>query len=512
MTYNTKDKKIKTLKEIKKIIGEPPREKKVIMCHGTFDIVHPGHIRQLHYAKEKASILITSVTSDKYVTKGSGKPFVPQELRAKNLAVLEIVDYVIIDDDETPIKAIKKIKPDIFVKGFEYKKDDIHPKTQKEMKAVESYGGKLIFSPGDVIYSSTHILSTHKPKISYDKIISYMDTEEITFDDVIDTLSKFKNVKVEVLGDTIVDRYTYCNVLGPTTKTPTFSVKFDSSETFVGGAGIVAKHMKSLGADVKFTTVLGDDNLKNYVIKDLRSNNVKVDPIIDTDRPTTLKERFWADGYKMLQVDKVDNRIVSKNIVDQIVKRLNERKNDVVILSDFRHGIFNKVTIEDYRSALGDKTIIAADSQVSNRWGNILDFKNVDLIFPNEKEARFALADQDTGIRPLAWNLYKKSKSKYLILKMGEKGILVYRKPGEKPRDFFIIDSFAENVIDGVGAGDAMLAVTSLGYKCSNNILIGSILGNIAAAITCEKEGNIPVKIGEIKDRIKKIIKNGELG
>jgi bifunctional ADP-heptose synthase (sugar kinase/adenylyltransferase) len=233
--------------------------------------------------------------------------------------------------------------------------------------------------------------------------------------------------------------------------------------------------------------------------------------IVDGDRPTTLKERFWANGYKMLQVDRVDNRIVSRNIVDQIIEKMNERENDIVVFSDFRHGIFNKETIGYFRKAIKGNTIIAADSQVSNRWGNILDFKNVDLIFPNEKEARFALGDQDTGIRPLALNLYNRSNSKYLILKMGEKGILVYRKPGEKPRDFFIIDSFAENVVDGVGAGDAMLAVTSLGYKCSKNILISTILGNIAAAITCEKEGNIPVTVDEIGSRLEKIVKEGEL-
>jgi rfaE bifunctional protein kinase chain/domain len=508
MAFDTRDRKIKTVEELNKILGDPPRKEKVIMAHGTFDIVHPGHIRQLYYAKEKAPLLIASITADEFVGKRDGKPFVPQELRAKNLAALEMVDYVIIDHQEKPIDNILKIKPDLFVKGFEYQKDGIHPKTKEEIEAVSSYGGRVIFSPGDIVYSSTHLLTVHKPDISYDKLLSYMDADEITFDDILETLHQFKGKKVDVLGDTIVDKYSYCTVLGPTTKTPTFSVKLEESEKFVGGAGIVAKHVKSLGADVHFTTVLGDDDLKDFVLEDLKKWKIKTNSLIDPTRPTTLKDRFWADGYKMLQVDTVDNSIISDRILTEICNHLKTAKPDVLMFSDFRHGIFNREIIQVIMKTIGSKPVTVADSQVSNRWGNILDFKGVDIIFPNEKEARFALGDQDTGIRPLASKLYEKSNAKHLVLKMGEKGSLVYRQPGENPRDFYILDSFAENTVDAIGAGDAMMAVTALAFKCSNNILISSFLGNIAAALVCEKEGNIPVTVKEIEDKIHKIQEN----
>jgi len=505
MVFNTKDGKIKKIDELKKIIGNHPRKKKVIMCHGTFDIVHPGHVRQLYYAKEKAEILIASITADKYVEKGFGRPFVPQELRAKNLAALEMVNYVIIDENKTPIKNILNLKPDLFIKGFEYQKNGVHPKTKDEIKTVESYGGRVIFSPGDIVYSSSHLLTIHKPKISFEKLISYMDAENISFEDILDTLDKFKDTKVDVIGDTIVDKYSFCTVLGPTTKTPTFSVKLKSSEKYIGGAGIVAKHIKSLGADVKFTTIIGEDSLKKFVLDDLKKWNINTNVIIDPTRPTTLKERFWADGYKMLQVDVVDNSVISEKILEKICEITKKGNPDLIVFSDFRHGIFNKDTIKKILESSSKKAVKVADSQVSNRWGNILDFKGMDIIFPNEKEARFALGDQDTGIRPLAKKLYMQSKSKYLILKMGEKGCIIYRNPGEHPRDFFILDSFAENIVDAVGAGDAMMAVVSLAYKCSKNILISSILGNIAAGLICEKEGNIPLTIEEIKQRINRI-------
>lgn len=510
MGFDTKDEKIKTVDELIKLLGKPPRKKKIIMAHGTFDIVHPGHVRQLYYAKEKAPVLIASVTADKYVGKRDGKPFVPQELRAKNLAALSMVDYVLIDHHPKPLDTLKTLQPDLFIKGFEYTKDGVHPKTKEEVDIVESYGGRVIFSPGDVVYSSTHLLSVHKPKISYEKLISYMDAENVSFDDILNILEQFKEITVDVIGDTIVDKYSFCSVLGPTTKTPTFSVKLESSELYVGGAGIVAKHVKSLGADVRFTTVLGDDELQKFVLKDLKKWKLETNALIDPTRPTTLKERFWADGYKMLQVDVVDNSSISEKILGDICTYLKNGSPDVVIFSDFRHGIFNKATIQEILKAAGNKAVKVADSQVSNRWGNILEFSGSDIILPNEKEARFALGDQDTGIRPLAGKLYRASGAKYLILKMGEKGSIVYRSPGENPRDFFILDSFAEDVVDGVGAGDAMLAVSALAYKCSKNILISALLGSIAAALVCEKEGNVPLTVDEIKQKVLKI-QNEEL-
>lgn len=502
------NKKIKTPEELKDILGNPPRKKKVIMCHGTFDVVHPGHVRHLAYAKEKAEILIASITADEYVGKGEGKPYVPEELRAKNLAALEMVDYVIIDYHPKPLENLKIIKPDFFIKGFEYTKEGIRPKTREEIDLVSSYGGKVIFSPGDIVYSSTGLQNLHKPKISFEKLLAIMDTQNVNFDDVLNTLDKVKKIKVHVIGDTIIDKYSYCTVLGPTTKTPTFSVKLEKTKTYVGGAGVVAKHFKSLGADVTFTTVLGDDETKDYVLKDLEESKIIINGIIDKARPTTIKERFWASGYKLLQVDTVDNRVISEDILKKITEAIDKEKPDIIVFSDFRHGIFNKNTVDEILRHIPKDTVKVADSQVSNRWGNILDFRGMDIIFPNEKEARFALADQDNGVRPLACELYKKSGAKYLVLKLSEKGILLYLKPGEMPRNFLFIESFVEDLIDGLGAGDAMLSMNSLAYKASGNFFISSILGNIAAAVACESEGNDPITIDRIKEKVEKIRKN----
>lgn len=499
--------KIKTREELKAIIGPRPRQKKVIMCHGTFDLVHPGHIRHLMYAKSKADILVASLTCDAHISKAEYRPFVPQELRAMNLAALEIVDYVIIDLNPTPLENLAYLQPDYFAKGYEYSKEGIHPRTREEMRVIESYGGEIIFTPGDVVYSSSYIIEHAPPNLATDKLHSLMEGEGIKFEDLQDVLPRFKGLRVHVVGDTIVDSYTYCTLIGGVTKTPTFSLKFDRQVDFVGGAGIVAKHLRKAGAEVKFTTVLGDDAWKDFVRKDLADSGVECNAIIDPTRPTTQKNLFLAGGYRMLKVDKLDNRPISDRILNHFKEAIAAEKCDAVVFSDFRHGIFNARTIPELTASIPQGPLRVADSQVASRWGNILDFQGFDLITPNEREARFALGDQDSVIRPLALELYKRANCKWLILKLGERGIITYRAPSPEVRSFFTLDSFVSNLVDAVGAGDALLAYAVLGLAATKSEVVASILGSMAAAVACERDGNVPVKPEEVLNKLNSVKK-----
>lgn len=494
--------KVKTREEVAEAIGPRPRARSVIMCHGMFDIVHPGHLRHLVYAKEKADVLIASVTADEHVLKADHRPYVPQELRASNLAALEVVDHVVIDHHPTPIENIRYLQPDYFAKGYEYFANGIPPRTQEEITALESYGGEMVFTPGDIVYSSSRIIETHPPKLSTEKLLALMESEGIDFADLRKALHSLAQVRVHVMGDTIVDTYSYCSLLGAAAKAPTFSVKLEGSERFTGGAGIVARHVKAAGADVSFATVLGEDPLKGFVLRELAESGVRCLPVVDRTRPTTQKERFVADGHKMLQVDRVDNRPISGRIVGLLCDSLRLSGADVVIMSDFRHGIFNRQMIGEFMQHIPPAALKVADSQVSNRWGNILDFTDFDLLTPNEREARFALADQDSVVRPLASELFRQARCRNLILKLGDRGIIGYRSPGPMPREFFTIDSFVGTLVDPIGAGDALVAYASVALAITGNIVIASILGSLSAAVTCERQGNVPVTPIEVEQKI----------
>ena len=496
--------KIKTQNELLKIIKPFPREKKVIMCHGVFDVVHPGHVRHLAYAKSKADILIASITADKHIKKGAYRPHVPEKIRSLNIAAFEMVDYVLIDEDEKPLNNLNKIKPDYFAKGFEYTSEGLPASTQEEVDIIEAYGGQMMFTPGDVVYSSSKLIDMALPNIQSDKLLSLMNHEEISFVDLRNALNNLKGKRIHVVGDTIVDSYTRTTLIGGQTKTPTFSVLYQGSDNYIGGAGIVAQHLRAAGADVIFSTVLGDDNLKDFVIEGLSESGVECKAIIDKTRPTTNKNAIIAGGYRLLKIDTLDNRSISENIAEDLSSSISNTPCDAVVFSDFRHGIFNGLTIPELTKAIPENVYKVADSQVASRWGNILDFKDFDLITPNEREARFSLADQDSTVGNLAGELIRKNGCKSLILKLGERGSFVVtdKNPDEKNESYFSVDSFASNVVDAVGAGDAMLAYATLLMLTTNSLQIAVILGSMAAACECEYDGNIPIRPEDVLKKI----------
>ena len=180
------------------------------------------------------------------------------------------------------------------------------------------------------------------------------------------------------------------------------------------------------------------------------------------------------------------------------------------MFSDFRHGIFNKETIPALTAALRPGSLRVADSQVASRWGNILEFEGFDLITPNEKEARFALGDQDSVLRPLALELYKRAGCKNLMLKMGERGLMTYRAPSHDVRAFFQIDAFADRIVDPVGAGDALLAYATVSLAATGNNVIASILAAMAAAVACEHDGNTPITPEQLLEKLAVIEKRLE--
>src|SRR5215510_1591117 len=495
--------KLKSPEELRQIIGPPPRRRRVIMCHGVFDVMHPGHVRHLLYAKSKADILVASITADKHITKGLHRPHVPQDLRAVNLAAFEVVDYVVIDKNDTPLNNIRIIQPDLFAKGFEYNSKGLAPKTAAEAEVVGSYGGALIFTPGDIVYSSSALINLAPPEMKLEKLQIVLDNAGISFDDLRSVLTAARGKRVHVVGDTIVDSYTYCTMIGGQTKTPTMSVLYERKVDYVGGAAIVAKHLAAAGGRVTFSTVLGDDGFRELVVDDLKAADIDVRAVIDRSRPTVNKNAIVVGGYRLLKVDTLDNRSISDQILEDIARGVHDVPTDAVVFADFRHGMFNRRTIPDLVQALPDGCFRVADSQVASRWGNIIDFQGFDLITPNEREARFALGDQDSGIRPLASNLYDASRCKLLILKLGERGVLACCNANHESLDsFFVIDSFVDRLVDAVGAGDALLAYSTLAMLAVRDAGIATILGTMAAAVECEVDGNIPVTADDLCTRI----------
>jgi rfaE bifunctional protein nucleotidyltransferase chain/domain len=488
--------KIRTAAELAAALGPRPRERKVIMCHGVFDIVHPGHLRHLIYAKSKADVLVASLTADIHIGKGQYRPHVPEELRATNLAALEVVDYVVVDPNPSPGAILHTIQPDYYIKGYEYT-PHVRGKTISEAAVVEAYGGEVLYSPGDIVYSSSKILTDATPPLPVEKLQLLMHAHGLTFDGLRRAVEDLAQYKVHVVGDTIVDSYTYGAMIGGQTKTPTISALYERREDYVGAAAVIAKHARAAGATVHFTTLLGGDRLGEMVLDDLASAGVTADAHLEEARPTTNKNVFVVAGYRMLKMDTVDNRPISQRTLSALERAIADQPTHAVLYADFRHGIFNAQTIPTLAAAAPAGAIRAADSQVASRWGNITEFQNFDLLTPNEREARFSLGDQDTGVRPLATKLQQLTKCKHLIMKLGARGVLAC---GDA--EFFALESFAGAVLDPVGAGDALAAYSTLSLLATRSLPIASILGSIAAALECEVDGNVPITAEQVLGRL----------
>jgi len=301
------------------------KNKKIIQCHGVFDIVHPGHLRHFSYCKSKADILLVTITPDIFIKKGIYRPLVPEKIRADSIAALELVDFVIIDKNRYPDKLLKKIKPNYFAKGAEYS-SQTNQLTQKEIKIVNKFGGKMIFTPGDYILSSSKIINQAKPNLKYEKIKLLMDTENIKFSDLKNILNKLNNIKVHILGDTIIDAAHQCQVIGGLHKTPTLSIKKNVSTNYLGGAGVVASHFRTFTKNVTLTTMFSNDKMGKFASNELKKLKIKFNQILEENRVTTTKNSYYVESHKLLKVDEVNNSILIDSNIQKIKRILSKEK------------------------------------------------------------------------------------------------------------------------------------------------------------------------------------------
>ena len=271
------------------------KEKKILVT-GNFNILHPGHLRLLKFAKGLGDKLIVGVNSDKL---GKNGIHISEEMRLENVKSNIWVDEAFMIEE--PIdNLIKKLKPNFVVKGKEYE-----GKENPELEALSSIGGRLIFSSGDVNFSSADLitkdlLNQQNFSLNYPK--EYIQRHKLKNKNLRNILKSFKNKKVCVIGDLIIDEYINCDPLGMSQEDPTLVVTPTESKKFIGGAGIVASHAASLGAKTSIISITGKDSSAEFAKKRLKEMNVKSFLFEDESRPTTLKQRFRSKEQSLLRV------------------------------------------------------------------------------------------------------------------------------------------------------------------------------------------------------------------
>lgn len=474
---------------------------KIVFISGNFNVLHPGHIRLLKFAKEFGGKLIVGVNSDKLA---GSDAHISELLRIESIKSIGLIDDAFLI--KTSIEDIlEKLKPDIVIKGKEYEN-----KFNSESIILNKYGGKLVFTSGEITFSSVDLIKREIKGTPINSIrfpLEYLKRNLINDVLLRQKILEFTFLKVCVIGDIIIDDYINCEPLGMSQEDPTIVVSPINSNRFLGGAGIVAAHASGLGAQVNLISVIGDDEPGKYANTELNKFGVDATILIDETRPTTLKQRYRCKGKTLLRVSHLHQSGISIVLQDNIYKKLTEiiNKIDLIVFSDFNYGVLPQGLVERItKLAIENDKFIVADSQSSSQVGDIGRFKNMNLITPTEREARIATRNQEDGLIILSEKLKTISRAKNILLKLGEDGLIVHSNNIEK-KEWHTDQIDALNIMpkDVAGAGDSLLITTALSLVSGLNIWESSYLGSLAAAIQVSRVGNVPLQalelIGELK-------------
>ena len=467
---------------------------KVVLVSGNFNILHPGHMRLLRFARECGDRLLVGVFSDRIAGKGA---HVPEMLRLESVQTNSWVDEAFLIDE--PIAdVIARLRPDIVVKGKEHE-DGVNP----ELQALEEFGGRLLFSSGETVFTSVDLLRKEFLEANVRSISlpgDYMRRHGIDTARMRALLQGFPSVKVCVVGDLIIDEYITCQPLGMSQEDPTIVVMPIDTVRFIGGAGVVAAHAAGMGARVQFVSVTGADAPGEFAQSELAVAGVTARFLTDDSRPTTLKQRYRCKGTTLLRVSHLHQGAISVQLQARLLDQMEEaiRGVDLLVFSDFNYGCLPQPIVEKVTAmAKARGVMVAADSQSSSQMGNIARFRGMDLLTPTEHEARLSTRNAEAGLVVLAEELRQQSSARNVLLKMGEEGLLIHAGVG----DNWLTDRIAAlNAAprDVAGAGDSLLITGALTLVSGGNIWEAACLGSLAAAVQVGRVGNTPLRTEDL--------------
>lgn len=459
----------------------------VVFVSGKFRVIHAGHMRLFRTATDFGQKLVVALDTE-------GLTAEEIHWRESILRNIEYVDKVIEFDGDIE-KILLDVRPDIVIKGHEFRNA-----RNQESKVLSTYGGKLVFTSGANFYSESDLIGSNDSEF-VEKLATmpqdFMTRNKITTDRLLDVINDFSKLRVCVIGDLIIDEYINCHPLGMSQEEPTVVVTPVDKRRYFGGAGIVAAHCKSLGANTTFITVTGEDETSRWSKEKAEEYQLDSLNVVDDSRPTTLKQRYRSGSQTLLKISHLTQDFLDSDkeseLIDKFSKIVGEL--DVLILSDFSYGVLSPQVVDRLLTLANDHGIfVSADSQSSSQIGSLSKFRNIHLISATEREARLELKDNTSGLVVVAEGLRRELNSKNLLLKMGGDGVLISAE--DENGEMLATDEIAainKNPVDTSGAGDSMLAGASLALASGATIYEAALVGSVLAGIQVGRLGNVPI-------------------
>ena len=473
----------------------------VVHCHGCFDIVHPGHIHHLQFARSLGDLLVVSVSADTHVNKGVNRPLIPDDLRAGSVAALECVDAVYVNPDPTAAELLERLRPDVYVKGREYERST-DPRFRAERDAVVRHGGRVVFSGADVVYSSTALIGAlgGDDPFRQEKLARFREHYGLSNPSLQHLVGRFADQRVLVVGDYVLDRYHFCDAAGVAGEGPMLSLRALREADYDGGAGVVALHLAGLGARPVLFSAFADDEPSRGVAMRLAAAGVDVRCGADR-RELVTKHRYLVDQSKLFKVDHGTPAPPDSQQAERLAARVLGAADGAaaVVFADFGYGVVTAGLLDRLLPELRQRVPVIS-AGVSGRRGNLLRFKGVDLLCPAERDAREALQDFDGGLGAVAWNLLKATAARQAIVTLGKQGLVTFDRESahERLRSEYIPALAGTAAVDPLGCGDALLATASLTLAAGGSLQAAAFLGSVAAAVQVQQVGNVPLDVGQI--------------
>ncbi|HVZ02878.1 MAG TPA: PfkB family carbohydrate kinase [Dongiaceae bacterium] len=479
--------KVKSLQELGSIAAEARRQgRKVVQCHGVFDVLHLGHVRHLEIGQRAGDMLIVTITGDQYVNKGPGRPVFTEALRAEMLAALDCVDYVGINQASSAEPALEIIRPSVYVKGGEYEdaSKDITGKIGAEQEVVERHGGSVLFTH-DITFSSSSLINRHFDVLDPElRLFLEKMRDEGAEASIPELIEKVKDYRVVLVGDAIIDEYQYVTPMGKSWKENMIATQFQRSEEFAGGCFAAANHVASFCKSVDLITAVAPSDLSGDLIRKSLLPNVNLHALPLGGRPTTRKIRMVDPGplRKLFEVYHMDDSPYDPEFrerVDTLVRR-KIADADVVIVTDFGHGLIARSTIDILIAGSKFLAVNAQSNSANHGYNPVTRYPKADFICIDAPEARLAVNEKfATPQQMLDELLPARMQCDRAIITWGVQGCYARDGSGHVVH----IPAFARSAVDTVGAGDAFFAVAAPLAAAGGTMRDVAFVGNAAGGI-----------------------------
>lgn len=472
--------KIATIEDLPRI-RDHYRDKRIVHCHGAFDLVHIGHLIHFEEALGLGDLLVVTITADRHITKKRSVNF-PADQRARQVAALEMVDYVAIIDEPTALSAIEALHPDVYVKGPEYADLmlDKNRSIYHEMRVLESYGGRIHFTSGETFSSTklSHFLLNSPEAAQSDPLLR---NDRVLFRDIASSgfrleelkqfLAKASTLRVAVLGEAIVDEWVDVTVTNLSTQSRCLAGLERARSRQTGGAAIVALHAANFVQQV--------DCFTNDVDADL-PGNMTIVPVSTGE----LVETRFVDADTGHPVFKSRRRSITSGAADRL-PRFDDY--DLVLIADFGHGLVDAGAVNQSIGAKWHAAVaVMAQVNSSNYGYNLpLKYRGADYYALNRTEAELCLRQRDLPASVLADRIGPLLHAPAVSVTDGASGVIV-----RIADDVCALPSLSVSAVDTIGCGDAYFALSGIAMALGLPARLVALTGSIGAAAMTQRRCN----------------------